>query len=112
MEILPQFVSITLGVLAEDGIDSYQPTLLDVAQHHVAVLSEIPPDVDQRVAVQEWIAKKGPPDDYVFAVRSDENSVTAGHCVRGRCRFVLIRAAGETFEPVDITKPAWWTLLD
>jgi len=68
--MLEQFVNATRQVIAEDGLDTYLPTLLNLTRGDIVVLDDIPDDVDMEAAANHLVTRETKPgDEYLLAYR-------------------------------------------
>ncbi|MBC7670636.1 MAG: hypothetical protein H7236_19730 [Gemmatimonadaceae bacterium] len=108
---LGQFVAITLRILAADGIDTYQPTIAVLATRDISVISDLPAQVDPRVALMDTIRRRDlTKADIAFGVRSGPAEVTVGRCEDGVCEFELIVGGTDGLTHRPIGSPTWWSL--
>ena len=109
MTDLEQFAKTTIGVIQEDGLDGYLPTIMIPSKKEIRAIEGIPDDVDHREAIQTVILRsKLESTEFLFAVKTGPHEITTGHYTPNSvsCLTIVELDTGFVLEPVHSC--AWW----
>lgn len=110
MMTLEEFTHITLGVVSDDGIADYLPTLLLPDTRTIQAIEGIPAHVAHTEAIQTVIARSGLEEtEFFFGVRSGDGQITTGHHRPSQhTLFMLIQETSNGLEVKALEYCDWW----
>ena len=106
---LEEFTSATIDVLSMTPINDYAPVF--VFESGMVGLEDIPGTLSPVDALQDHAVRSGWQQlEFLFGVRSGEDTVTVGHYDVSGAQFIEIRWERTGWEERPVGQPDWWRL--
>ncbi len=104
-----EFAKITIGVIQEDGLDGYLPTIMVPSTKEIQAIEGISDNVDHREAIQTVIlGSELEKTEFLFGVQTGPHEITTGHYTPTGVSFLTIveSDAGYALKPLHSCN--WW----